>query len=764
AAPSSSLIVSGTAQVNPNAITSQHLFAQEVEAALDTGNIDIAATDPNAANLLVYMPFEDAPGATTFENIIDTLDPSCTTVACPTAGLRGIVDRAAYFDGDSDYLDLNTANRMNLRTIAAWVKADGGAIADFRDNAVYDMYGVQLDFDKFQSFHVSGSTNIVDIDLPENEWAHLVVAIEVFMPGDDIIRVYVNGQLQSTTIVPTIFVNGSDYPQLGADKDKANFLRGYLDDFRVYDVTLSAADVLDLYEQTAPLMRFEFDETRDATTFSDNSLNHYVGIPTTQTYFDTALQQNVTKIIPIPGTDGKIGNTALFDGSGMLDVLDAGSTINLIADFTIMTWVKTTATDVGILAKNDADTAWESGEKLFYLDSDGYPTFVGYGNAYIRSATAVNDDIWHQISVVWDVSSSTGRIFVDGLDVTSSDSYAPNNADNAGDTIKIGSPNYSEVPNFFVGELDELAVYGRPLTTGEMMSLYLRELRWYRARSSHLITVDTDDPTIQLLTDYPYRPNGYIQLAVAATDSTSRVVLLDMGVKAPGDIDFTWQNAPVCADAGLAGLNWCPSFDSAQLTGEGVYETQFRAVDAVGHETMSAVYIFYVDGSAPTTGSSYSGDWLTAVPHPTADLSWTLPLAGSISDPDIAIGISGSGVVTNTVLISLVDSSGAILNGAPQAVTVSGWGWSIDYLLGGERPSGRYTIEVTSADLMGNEATAVIGAIYLDERSPSVDTLNGVLPAVMISDTLVLSGTVGDQPAWGGAVARFHFEEGAGAS
>ncbi|MCP4425320.1 MAG: LamG domain-containing protein, partial [Chloroflexi bacterium] len=47
---------------------------------------------------------------------------------------------------------------------------------------------------------------------------------------------------------------------------------------------------------------------------------------------------------------------------------------------------------------------------------------------------------------------------------------------------------------------------------------------------------------------------------------------------------------------------------------------------------------------------------------------------------------------------------------------------------------------------------------------PSVDTLNGVLPAVMISDTLVLSGTVGDQPAWGGAVARFHFEEGAGAS
>ncbi|MCP4424207.1 MAG: LamG domain-containing protein, partial [Chloroflexi bacterium] len=43
AAPSSSLIVSGTAQVNPNAITSQHLFAQEVEAALDTGNIDIAA-------------------------------------------------------------------------------------------------------------------------------------------------------------------------------------------------------------------------------------------------------------------------------------------------------------------------------------------------------------------------------------------------------------------------------------------------------------------------------------------------------------------------------------------------------------------------------------------------------------------------------------------------------------------------------------------------------------------------------------------------
>ncbi len=45
--------------------------------------------------------------------------------------------------------------------------------------------------------------------------------------------------------------------------------------------------------------------------------------------------------------------------------------------------------------------SWEKGEKSFSIDGNGYPSFVGWGNNYIRSATKVNDGAWHSVAVTW---------------------------------------------------------------------------------------------------------------------------------------------------------------------------------------------------------------------------------------------------------------------------------------------------------------------------------------------------------------------------
>ena len=197
--------------------------------------------------------------------------------------------------------------------------------------------------------------------------------------------------------------------------------KGYLDDLRIYDEPLSAAAVQTLYEDSAPRFRFEFDEEANADVFVDNSVNAYVGTPSTyesctELSFNTltlnsseatvnnlylnvdndlllydaiadytvaiAANSNITTIIcdattisagvvytdgttavldtintnattagthsytfssgsnslslnytigsdiayqpnPIPGTDGQIGNTALFDGNGYIEVADS---------------------------------------------------------------------------------------------------------------------------------------------------------------------------------------------------------------------------------------------------------------------------------------------------------------------------------------------------------------------------------------------------------------------------------------------------------
>ena len=168
-----------------------------------------------------------------------------------------------------------------------------------------------------------------------------------------------------------------------------------------------------------------------------------------------------------------------FDGVD--DYVDAGEvTSNFTnADFTIEAWLKTTSTNgQGILVKNDGDGIWEMGEKAFHISGGGYPTFVGWGNDFINCNTPINDGIWHHVVVVWDYSGSgnagEGKMYVDGVDCTQNVSYAANNEDVAGNHITIGAPNYqeAEAPNYFFGQIDEVAVWNNALAPAEIMELY----------------------------------------------------------------------------------------------------------------------------------------------------------------------------------------------------------------------------------------------------------------------------------------------------
>lgn len=294
-----------------------------------------------------------------------------------------------------------------------------------------------------------------------------------------------------------------------------------------------------------------------------------------------------------------------------------------------------------------------------------------------------------------------------------------------------------------------------------MFSIYLRELRWYRDRHSVLIQVDSDNPTIKLLTTHPYHKAGHIQLAVSAIDPTSSVVLMDVGIKAPSASDFAWTNASVCSEAAGSGNAWCPAFNASA---EGKYELKFRAVDSVGNETISTVYELFVDDSPPIATTSYNNDWITAEQDATGRLAWTIPLIGTISDPDVPASQAGSGVITNSVMLALVDKTGAILGGISQPVTVTGTTWEIDYATTGQRPAGTYTVTITAEDGVGNKGSTEAGTIQIDERPPSVDMTPGILTGYAISNSRPISGTISDLPDWGSAVAQYHFEEPAGST
>ena len=592
-------VISGTATVNEEAISGLHRFEQEVEAAIQLQQaIDLPIVDDNISTLYLYAPFEEAPGVSNFENMIDSEeDMTCVSGACPTAGLRGLNDRAVYFDGVDDALEGPRFNAWEM-TMAAWVNADRGSIVDMRYSNMER--GFYLDTEQFQILIGTDDGGISDhrvdsvtlpFDLPDNEWAHVAAT---FDSSTSIAEVYLNGTLaisMTTSYDPDAGDQvGGENPIIGSTRVGSNHLHGYLDEVRVYRSVLTATEIADLVNKGFPTFRFEFEETSGATTFADSSINGYVGQPTAAPAV-------------VAGERGRIENGVIFDGvSGEIEVVDAGDAVDFTEDFTIITWLKTTAHNTPILTESDGDSSWESGERVFYLSNLGMPVFRSLDGGLILGAEAVNDGVWHQVAVTWDATAGTGAAYVDGLDVTGTDTYAPITADGINNLIEIGAPNYQHAGNPFNGQMDEFAVYTRPLGANEIFSIYLRELRWYRNRAWSLVTVDTDNPTIELLTTTSHRANGYVQLVVQTADPTSSTTLLDFAIKNPSASEFLdWQAAAPCADEGaltyVSKAAWCPYFETTN--GEGVYQIKFRTVDVVGHETTSEIYELVIDDTRP---------------------------------------------------------------------------------------------------------------------------------------------------------------------
>lgn len=766
----STQFVSGLAPVNPHVTTSQHRFDQEVEAALVLQTeIDYPIVDPYASDLQLFIPFEDGPGSQIIDNLIPYPNPSgnpdreayCLQAAhCPKLGLRGQVERAAYFDGQDDYLFLDTNipggyGPGPVRTVSVWVNAEAGTIFDLRFDSTSTWF--TLDMDQLEIFN--GSLYSIPYDPPRNEWFHLAVTVD----DSDMGHIYVNGVEIASGAAERISDWQKAWGYIGSTHQGNNLLQGYLDDLRIYGVPLSATDITNLYQTSAPLMRFEFDEDEDATVFIDNSINQYVGRPRIVT--QTVGGETVYQPSPAPGTKGRIANGALFDGQSYIQVNDAAVPAALTNDFTIMAWIRPEFVDGSniqriIAAGIDASTngygfALENGDLMFH--AQGVQRYV--------SNVTIEPDRWQHVAVVFD-SSNDAHFYLNGQHQQTIAGSSPANPNND-DPLYIGARINSggNLVQTFDGMIDELAVYGRTLTEAELYGIYLRELRWYRDKATTYLTIDTDSPTIELLSDAAYWPDGYIQLAVATTDATSAVTLLDFGLKAPGETEFSWHGATPCAETSVNAA-WCPNFDSSQLGGEGAYEMQFRAVDAVGNETLSTIYTLYVDGTAPTAAglATYDGRLWDL---PTTDaLHWQLSLSGTLADPDLVAtpSVAGSGVVTNTVMVSLVDGIGGLVSEKPQQATVTGSAWAIDYEITGLRPQGVYTIVVSLEDAVGNGTTTAVGSLSFDERSPNVELSYWELPTTIISQTTTLSGAVTELPDWGDNVVEHHFEEMAGAT
>ncbi|MDI6603365.1 MAG: HNH endonuclease [Patescibacteria group bacterium] len=200
-----------------------------------------------------------------------------------------------------------------------------------------------------------------------------------------------------------------------------------------------------------PILLLHFDEGI-GTTASDSSDYHYNGI-----------------IHDAIWTSGISGTALQLNGKGYVDINLPQSPLNA---FTIETWIKTSTPQIQTIFGGAIEDN-KYAPNLF-VGSDGQLSgCVNKGGAYILSIKNVGDGNWHHIVFVASDEGTTStniRLYVDGiLDTEQTDSFP----------IQWTSPHSigkRASEHYFVGFIDEFAVYPRALTNNEIQSHYVKGL------------------------------------------------------------------------------------------------------------------------------------------------------------------------------------------------------------------------------------------------------------------------------------------------
>ncbi|MBI9019305.1 MAG: hypothetical protein JEZ07_18790, partial [Phycisphaerae bacterium] len=209
-------------------------------------------------NLAAHWKMNEGSGTVVADETVNWYDG---TIANASWDTNGKIENCLQFDGSGDYVNFDEFKGISgssPRTTSAWIKCSTGAYAimQYGTETVNGIWLVSTYQNKLTlttyGGYIQGTTTITD-----NQWHHIAVVLEAGDDSTDDVKLYVDGDLETINYASTNPVNTVVGHTLcvGAwhhDNDTYNYdFNGYIDDVRVYNDGLSAAEVNQLADATA---------------------------------------------------------------------------------------------------------------------------------------------------------------------------------------------------------------------------------------------------------------------------------------------------------------------------------------------------------------------------------------------------------------------------------------------------------------------------------------------------------------------------------
>jgi len=401
---------------------------------------------------------------------------------------QGRFNDAYYFDGDGDYIDLGSLEVVDTDgnfTISTWInpainygsrqtifsqgKSDSAVpILLFRILSNVDASPNQL-----QLFLRDGSSNTISVVYGSafpSGWHH-VAAVKI----DNVINIYIDGINISGSGDAQI---GSIYDQIWIGRDatlsNTNYFNGIIDDVRIYNRSLSAAEISDLYNGTTSRhVKFYGDPTEGLVDITEGvaeeglvGLWHLDG----NAKDDSGEGNDGTVNNALVTNEGRFNEAYYFDGNG--DSITIG---NMFFDYSINSitaggWAKVIETGT----PNRAFLSDRSG-----ADNDPWMIRVqgglfkistvnetGSNQADIISPNSYNVGEWYHVMFSYNNETSELLLYENGILVANG---TMNGHLESHGSINIGT---YVTTNDWNGLIDEVRIYNRTLSADEIADLY----------------------------------------------------------------------------------------------------------------------------------------------------------------------------------------------------------------------------------------------------------------------------------------------------